>query len=216
MKLTDNIYYYLEPGMLDCNTYIIKDEQIMMVDAGYGKNLPLLVKNIQEDGIEPEDINILCNTHLHLDHAWANQEFKEQFRTSVQIAPIQKEYYDVGVRQTSYFFQMEPIEFEEDGILEPEVSLGNIKLDIIETPGHSPDSICFYSPDFKTLICGDLVFDRNIGRPDLPGGNMEQLSKSVDIISDLEIDNLLPGHMGIISGPDNVKANFDFIKTYIL
>ena len=65
------------------------------------------------------------------------------------------------------------------------------------------------------MICGDVIFENNTGRVDLPGGNGEQLKKSIESLSQIEIEYLLPGHMGIVTGAENVVRNFDFIKTHI-
>ncbi len=215
MKLDDHLYYYPEQGMLDCNTYVIKDERIMIVDVGLDKNLPSLIEGLKGDGIDPSEIDIIANTHLHMDHAWANEAFKEKFSARIEIAPVQKKFYDVGVRETSLFFNIEPIEFKEDGILDSKVNLGNIQIEVIETPGHSPDSVCFYCPQSKAILCGDLIFNRNTGRPDLPGGDMGQLEQSMEKIAKLDINLLLPGHMSIVEGEKAVKKNFKFIKEFI-
>jgi hydroxyacylglutathione hydrolase len=61
------------------------------------------------------------------------------------------------------------------------------------------------------LICGDVLFDMNTGRVDLPGGNGEQLKKTIESLSKLDIEYLLPGHMDTLDSTERVKANFEFI-----
>jgi glyoxylase-like metal-dependent hydrolase (beta-lactamase superfamily II) len=68
----------------------------------------------------------------------------------------------------------------------------------------------------KFLICGDLIFSENIGRVDLPGGNAEQLKHSIELVSNLDIEYFLPGHMDIVKGALAVKENFRFIKENII
>jgi glyoxylase-like metal-dependent hydrolase (beta-lactamase superfamily II) len=68
----------------------------------------------------------------------------------------------------------------------------------------------------KFLICGDLIFNENTGRVDLPGGNAEQLKRSIELVSNLDIEYLLPGHMDIVKGAIAVKENFRFIKENII
>jgi glyoxylase-like metal-dependent hydrolase (beta-lactamase superfamily II) len=80
----------------------------------------------------------------------------------------------------------------------------------------SPESICFYAVDKKTLISGDLVFDKGIGRTDLPFGNTEALINSINTISTLDTELLLPGHGAILKGRSNVKMNYDFIREHYL
>ncbi len=215
MKLNEHLYFYPEGGMLDCNTFLIKDDVAMIIDVGLADNLPALLKALEQDGIDPQEIDVITNTHLHMDHTWANEEFKEKFSAQIKIAPLQKEHYDISVRQTARFFGMEPVEFQEDALLDSAISLENLTIEIVPTPGHSPESVCFYCPQGKFLICGDLIFDGNTGRSDLPGGSGEQLKQSIEKIAELEIDLLLPGHMGVITENQKVKKNFEFVRNHV-
>ncbi len=95
------------------------------------------------------------------------------------------------------------------------LSSGGIDLELIQSPGHSPDCVCFYQRQERVLICGDVLFEMNTGRVDLPGGNGEELKKSIDALSQLDIEYLLPGHMGIVNGAAQVVSNFDFIRTNV-
>jgi glyoxylase-like metal-dependent hydrolase (beta-lactamase superfamily II) len=57
--------------------------------------------------------------------------------------------------------------------------LGEDKLEIIFAPGHSPGSICFYCAQQRFIISGDVLFERSIGRTDLPGGDHKTLINSI-------------------------------------
>jgi glyoxylase-like metal-dependent hydrolase (beta-lactamase superfamily II) len=57
--------------------------------------------------------------------------------------------------------------------------LGDDELEILETPGHSPGSICFYCRKQHFVIGGDVLFKRSIGRTDLSGGNHQTLLNSI-------------------------------------
>jgi hydroxyacylglutathione hydrolase len=215
MKLNEHLYFYPEGGMLDCNTFLIKDDMAIIIDVGLTENLPSLLKALEEDGIDPQKIDMITNTHLHMDHTWANEAFKEKCSARIEIVPIQKEYYDVSVRQTAQFFGMEPVDFQEDGLLDSTIALNTLTIEILPTPGHSPESVCFYSHQSKFLICGDLIFDGNTGRSDLPGGSGEQLKQSIENVAEREIDLLLPGHMGVITENQKVKKNFEFVRNNV-
>lgn len=65
------------------------------------------------------------------------------------------------------------------------------------------------------LICGDVVFNQNTGRVDLPGGRGEDLKHSIEELAKLDIEYLLPGHMGIVQGAQKVKDNFEFVRKYV-
>ncbi|MBI4284878.1 MAG: MBL fold metallo-hydrolase [Chloroflexi bacterium] len=213
MKLTDNLYFYPEQGMLDCNTYVIMDGAGMLIDAGFVQFLPALVKDMRQDGLKPENISIITNTHLHVDHYWANQAFKEISGANILAHPLQRKFYDVTVIQTSEFFGLKAIDFTEDGYLDDvKLKVGGVEIELISAPGHSPDSVCFYAKEQKALVCGDVLFDGNTGRADLPGGNADALKKSIESLSQLDINYLLPGHMGILRDASQVKRNFDLIR----
>ena len=217
MKLTDSIFYYPESGMLDANTYIIKDHINIIVDVGSSQFLQNLIANMEKDGIKPPDINFIINTHLHLDHYMANEEFKKLSGAKILAHPLQKKHYDTNVIKVSRTFGISPQEYKEDGLIDnTEFGKGRLKQEIIETPGHSSDGICVYSPVEKFVICGDLIFNENTGRVDLPGGNVEQLKKSIEIVSNLDIEYLLPGHNDIIKGAMAVKENFKIIRENVL
>jgi len=203
--------------MLDCNTYVIRGSPGIIVDPGSGMSLPALLEGLSRDGIRPGDIGLIVNTHLHGDHCAANEGFREASGASISLHPLQKQYYDVAVLETARVFGLPPAVFTEDGILDGDtVSAGDTEWRLIPSPGHSPDSICYYCPQEKVLICGDVIFDKNTGRVDLPGGNAAALRQSIEDLAQLEVAWLLPGHMDTVSGAGRVRSNFSFITENVL
>jgi len=216
MKLTDNLYFYPEKGMLDCNTYVIKDDLSVIIDPGSVQFLSQLVGDLFKDGIDPKDINIITNTHLHPDHCWANEGFKSISGAKIVIHPLHKKFYDMTITEASKFLGVQGLEFEADSYLENnKLSTGHMDFELIHSPGHSPESICFYCRSERILIPGDVIFAQNTGRVDLPGGNAEELKQSIEELSQLEIEYLLPGHMDIVTGAEEVKSNFEFVKKHV-
>ncbi len=217
MKLIDNLYFYPEQGMLDCNTYVIGNSHAIIIDPGSAQSLPALVEDLLKDGINLENIDIITNTHLHGDHCWANEAFKKLSKAQITIHPMHKKFYDITVIKAAKFFGFQAIEFKEDSYLDDnKLMAGNLEFELIHSPGHTPDSICFYCKKEGILICGDVMFNQNIGRVDLPGGSADELKQSLERLSQLEIEYLLPGHMDIIIGAEKVIRNFEFIKESVL
>ena len=217
MKVTKNLYIYPEQGMLDCNTYVIKGALTIIIDPGSAQSLTALIQDLHQNGIEAKDIDIITNTHLHGDHCWANEAIKERSGARILSHSLQKKFYNVAVIETARFFGFPPIEFEADSYIDDnKLDAGDIEFELIPSPGHSPDSICFYSKKEKILICGDVIFAENTGRVDLPGGSADKLKHSIEELSRLEIDYLLPGHMDIVAGAEKVNSNFDSIERSIL
>ncbi len=216
MKLTENFFFYPEHGMLDCNTYVVKDSIIAIIDPGFAEYMPALVGAMRDDGIEAKDIDIIINTHLHADHYWADEDFKEMSDARIICHPLHKKHYDINVRDVARFFGFPPVEFKEDSCLDDhKFEVGGIEFELIHSPGHSLDSICFYCREQKVLICGDVDFNQNTGRVDLPGGRSDDLKHSIEELALLDIEYLLPGHMGIVQDGQKVKDNFDFVKKYV-
>jgi len=217
MRLTKNLYFYPEKGMMDCNTYVVKDDLSIIIDPGLTQFLPELVQDLRRDGIDPKEIDIITNTHLHGDHCWADEAFKKISGAKILPHPLQKDFWEATVIQTSKFFGVPAVEFTEDELLDyDKLNTGEMQFELIPSPGHSPDSICFYCQSEKILICGDVIFNQNTGRVDLPGGSGDELRQSIEKLSQLEIEYLLPGHMDILVGREKVKLNFEFIKKYVL
>ncbi len=215
MKIQEGLYWYKERGVLDANTYVIKADITVIVDPGREKYLALLLEELQLDGIDPESIDSILITHLHPDHCDATAAFKDISGAKVALHSLQLEYLDVMIEETSRFLGISKSrQFEADIVFEDVLSLGNKELSILPTPGHSPDSICLYAADEKVLLCGDLVFEKSIGRDDLPFGDGKELMRSINRMSALDVELLLPGHGAFISGKSNVRRNYEFIASY--
>ena len=93
-----------------------------------------------------------------------------------------------------------------------------LNLKVLLTPGHTPGSVSLYLEKEKILVSGDVVFFGSVGRTDLPGGSTSLLHQSIDRLSQLDVEYLVPGHsteMGsIISGKEKVKRNFQMVKMF--
>ena len=217
MKLANNLYVYPEQGMLDCNTYVIKGSPGIIIDPGNEEFIATRIEGMRQDGICPADIGIIVNTHLHIDHRSANEAFKKLSGAKIALHPVQKQNYRLVVVDSDRLLGVEPVEFTEDYLLDDGLlQAGDVALELIPCPGHSPDCVCFYLRKDKVLFCGDVLFEMNTGRVDLPGGNGDDLKKSIESLSRLDIEYLLPGHMDVVAGAAKVAENFSFIKFNVL
>ena len=213
MKLLDDIFVYEWTDPLDnnCNSYYIGGSVQAIVDPGLKRNFPDLLEQMEEDGIGIDDVKYVINTHSHPDHYEASELFNDS-DAEIALNDKEMEYFDsVGAEMFGWFGLNAP-NIKIDVILkEGSVTLGDETFEILLTPGHSPGSISLYWPDKKALFSGDVIFDNNVGRTDFPGGSAELLKESIRTLSKLDVDYLLPGHMGIIGGNDNVKQNFQSV-----
>jgi glyoxylase-like metal-dependent hydrolase (beta-lactamase superfamily II) len=165
------------------NTYLLSNEfkQCIIIDPGcyFDAEKDQLTQYIEQTGLKPE---MLLNTHCHLDHVFGNKHIAEAYRLTLQIhekeAPL-LEYAPVsGLTYQMPFdnYQGELIYLNEGDI----IRLGDDELKVILAPGHSPGSICFYCEKQHFIIGGDVLFQRSIGRTDLPGGDHQTLLNSIE------------------------------------
>jgi len=108
---------------------------------------------------------------------------------------------------------MSPPQLRIDILLkEGELRLGGEPLQVLETPGHSPGSICLYWPARKALFTGDVVFEMGVGRTDFPGGDGKALIRSLERLAELDTEILLPGHGNPVVGYERIQRNFEMIR----
>ena len=228
MQLTEKLYWYPWRGRANnCSSYLYKGEQLILFDPGHINNelnencLEMLRSQVSADGFDLKDVDLILCTHGHPDHVESVGVLRHQSGARFGIHGEDQFILDAIARNYDGqggegFPSLKPDFYLEEGDLD--LGSGNGAGEIIKvlhTPGHSPGCVCFYLPAEKALISGDTVFESSIGRADLPGGSMETLGQSVDKLSRLEdIEMLLPGHMGYVSGASAVKRNFELIKRF--
>jgi len=194
-------------GPLGTNCYIFgNDKEVVIIDPGAESDT--IIREIEALNATP--LYILL-THGHFDHTMQVGKIKRYFE--IPLLYNQKEF-DNGI------FIKKADRWLKQGDL---ITVGkNVKLQVLETPGHSPGSICLYSKDVKELnnnkidgivFTGDLIFRRSVGRTDIPGGNSDQLFESIKnkIMYNPDLsDNflILPGHMGDTSIGEEREFNY--------
>jgi hydroxyacylglutathione hydrolase len=164
------------------NTYILFNEMndCIIIDPGcyFDEEKDALQSFIAQNKLTPK---LLLNTHCHLDHVFGNKFVAEAYqltltihekeKTMLELAPVSGLKYNIPF--DNYIGEL--IFLKEDDI----ITLGNDELQVIETPGHSPGSICFYCKKQNFIISGDVLFYRSVGRTDLPGGNHQTLINNI-------------------------------------
>jgi len=213
MKLNNDIYVYEWTNYFDnnCNSFYIGGEVQALIDPGLTRYVPDLLKQMSVDGIKKEDIRYVINTHSHPDHFQGSELFDPE---TVKIGLHTKELEflkGVGSELYGLFGLTAPQMHINFPLEEGNTVLGDQVFKIILAPGHSPGSIGLYWPEQKALFCGDVIFQQNVGRTDFPGGNGTFLKKSIISFSQLDLEYLFPGHMGMVIGKDSIQDNFNII-----
>ena len=164
------------------NTYLLYNEfnQCAIIDPGcyFDAEEEVLTQFIKDNSLT---VIHLLNTHCHLDHVFGNKYVAETYSLTPQIhkkeeqvlafAPTSGLMYDLPFDN----YTSQPLFLKEGDV----VNIGKDELLVIEAPGHSPGHICFYNKAQGFLIGGDVLFNRSIGRTDLPGGNYDELIKNI-------------------------------------
>lgn len=164
------------------NTYILFNEfnQCIIIDPGcyFDDEKEALKDFIKHKGLTPV---MLLNTHCHLDHVFGNKMVADTYGLVLQLHEKEKEV--LAFAPTSGLKYNMPFDnYTGNFILLKEGDkffLGEDELVIIEAPGHSPGSICFYCARQNFLVGGDVLFYKSIGRTDLPGGDHQTLLNSI-------------------------------------
>ncbi len=160
------------------NTYLLYNEfnACAIIDPGcyFPEEQDELKSFITQSGLKPL---MLLNTHCHLDHVFGNKFVAEAFGLRLQIHEKEKAMLDLapasGLMYNMPFDNYTgELSFLKEG---DKIKLGEDELQVIEAPGHSPGHVCFYCAGQNFIISGDVLFNRSIGRTDLPGGDHESL-----------------------------------------
>ena len=138
----------------------------------------------------------ILNTHLHFDHILGNAALHAAtgapIRTPADDAHLMRSELGMG---GLWGFPKVPV-FESTPLPEGEHAFGPFLCRVMQTPGHSPGSLCFFVPSEQSAFVGDVIFYRGVGRTDFPGGDAGALLRSIQTkLFTLPGDTrLYPGH----------------------
>jgi hydroxyacylglutathione hydrolase len=236
VKIAENFYCYVWQGRgNNCNAIlwpsVLRGEHPhVLVDPGHVRNelgetcFDSLTQAMERDGFKIEDVGLVIATHSHPDHIEATELVVEKSGALYTLSREEDEFYRTMGKAFFQAFGDKPLEVNPFFYLkEGDLSLGaknnKMAVKVFLTPGHSPGSISLYLEEDKILISGDVVFAGSIGRTDFPSGSPSLLRKSIDKLSQLDVEYLVPGHSteagNIIAGKDKVRRNFYTVKMFI-
>ncbi|HTV56896.1 MAG TPA: MBL fold metallo-hydrolase [Terriglobia bacterium] len=183
-------------GPLQCNCTILGDEaagEAIVIDPG--DEVARIHARLTERGLKLKQILI---THAHIDHVGGALRLKRL--TGAPILLNENDLALLGMMDTQAAWL---------GVSTPETALPDhalvdgqrVGLDaypaqVVHTPGHTEGSVCLHFVPLKMLIAGDTLFNRSIGRTDLPGGNFDQIIESIQsrLFTLPDETRVIPGH----------------------
>lgn len=167
----------MEVGPLEANCYIIADEtakEAVVIDpGGEGDDIAAICKH------QGFHVKYIINTHGHADHIMGNAALKAATGAELLVhADDQAMLTSPHLSLATYVGQQAELVPPDRTIADgDELSLGNLSIKIIHTPGHTPGGISVAVDN--CLFTGDTLFSESVGRTDFPGGSFNQLIQSI-------------------------------------
>ena len=166
----------ISEGIFDSNCYIVaQDNEGILIDAGV--ETEKIFRTINNLNVNIKQVVI---THCHIDHIMYCSEIKNKTGADVYIHEIDSDDFTNPLNNGALLFGYEftpvkPDKELKDGEI---VVVGNMNLKIINTPGHTPGSICIKIGN--NIFTGDTLFNMSIGRTDLYNGNYDDIIDSIN------------------------------------
>jgi glyoxylase-like metal-dependent hydrolase (beta-lactamase superfamily II) len=191
--------------LIGSNAFLILGDELMLIDAGHRGSGVMLRRQLGALGLNITAIRRIVCTHGHPDHIGGVQEIARASGAQVLMHPADMERLRIRFRDViagrpapgaiiAYLTQAPAdVTAAEEGDELP--ALGGLR--VLHTPGHTPGSICLYSPTRRLLIVGDLL-QRLRGQVTLPNyfftDDMSLARRSIARLADLDVETILFSH----------------------
>ncbi|PSQ73693.1 MAG: MBL fold metallo-hydrolase [Bacteroidetes bacterium QH_6_64_77] len=172
--------FTFNPFMTNC--FLCHDQgEAVLIDASCDTEAECaeVMDVIEEHGL---DLRHLLLTHAHVDHIFGCRFFEEQFGQRFKAHEAAVPFIERADEQaTAFGVEVEPPSVPTTLLAEGDtISFGDVTLEILHTPGHSPDSISFVHRPSRQAVTGDVLFQNSIGRTQgLPETSRTQLLNSI-------------------------------------
>ena len=189
-------------AVLDQNTYVLeKGNEVVLIDAGAElEDVKKVVGN--------KKVLAVLLTHLHFDHICCLEDYlKEWNDADVYIVQGAEEKFLDPQKNCSFIFHENlRLNVPQKNIkyYAEKLKIGDYKIDVIFTPGHSADCVCLLIE--KNLFCGDLVLGGSIGRCDLYDSDYGLMWDSLEKLKNIDFNMAYPGHYYEMTKDDVLKS----------
>lgn len=201
----DQGIYLLKGEGKGSHSYLIRGSYCnVLIDSGLDHNFVKLQEKLLSLGLKIRDIDIVINTHEHLDHIGSNRYFQEYSLIAAhRFAATKitlKDHY-VTLYQSGDLNDL-PLRvhlwLENRSLFD----LGSHILEVIHTPGHTSGSICIYEFNTKALFSGDTVFAGGTLSYIAESGSVGDYINSIMRLEARKITKIYPGHGNISKHPE--------------
>lgn len=182
---------YKSFGGMANNCFLIVDEQTncsALVDCPEYNDKMI-------DLIGDTDLKYILLTHGHFDHIIGVKEVKEKYGAQVVISAEDEGMLSSSKLSLAAFCHAPQNKTDADLIVREgsKITLGNLEIDVIATPGHTKGSVCYLCGDY--IFTGDTLFHCSCGRTDFPGGSGDEMMQSLRKLKALDGDlKVMTGH----------------------
>lgn len=183
-------------GEVSTNCYLVfhdKTREAVVVDPA--DNAPYILNKCRELGVIPAAVLL---THGHFDHVLAVKDICRAFPCKIYAGREEDRMLQDPSLNLTGTLGTDPTEIQADVLVKDGdiLSLIGFQWKVLETPGHTAGSVCYYVEAEQVLISGDTLFANSLGRTDLPTGSMEAIVRSIrEKLLPLPEDTMVyPGH----------------------
>jgi len=156
------------------NCYVFWDDNNIGGVIDPGSDFEKIEKVLNDNNIVLKEILL---THSHFDHIASAKKLSDKYGLPVKMSYNEKDVFENPDNSMDVNIEVpDSFEYFRDGDI---ISIGDIKLKVIETPGHTKGSVCFLYDDGKIIFTGDTLFKTTVGRWDFPTGSFSDLENSV-------------------------------------
>jgi glyoxylase-like metal-dependent hydrolase (beta-lactamase superfamily II) len=211
--------------LLGCNVYLIYDnDEWILIDIGYQETVEEIIELIRQLDFPLSQCKMLVATHADVDHIQGLATAKQLLRTSVAAHPLAAEALSKGDKLVTFAhieaqdidMEMPPVEVDQLINEGDTLKVGNIKLDVWLTPGHTKSQLSFRLKNL--LFCGDNIYrDGCVGAIDAHhGSDLGSFVGSLKRIRDSDVEWLLPSHGPVFRKDDAMlEKTIDRLSGYM-
>ncbi len=155
------------------------DETLRSAVVDPGGDISRILGAVKKNGVVLEKILV---THGHIDHAGAVAELAERLSLPIEGPQREDQFWIDGLLQQSKMFGFPNVRsFTPDRWLAQgdNVRFGNVEMEVLHCPGHTPGHVVFFNVVGRLAIVGDVLFNGSIGRTDFPKGDFATLISSI-------------------------------------
>lgn len=205
----------------DSNMFLVIAETPILIDTGTGLSSEGCIDMISKF-IKIGSIDRIILTHRHIDHVGGAKALSEACDAVLYASRDEAPSLLSGDQRTTaasmFGKRLEKLDVKTINYGE-NIKIGQEKLNVIHTPGHTAGSICLYEESTKSLFSGDTVFSHGgVGRWDFPTGNLDQLIESIRKLSKIPVESLYPGHGMVVqrNAHLHIEASLRSLNVYKL